>query len=318
MLGNAYSINGLQVKNRIVMPAVYIGNRFYDKKFQQFYIARAKGETGMIIVPVPTLNGVADVCKKEFMETSRQFVGECHLYGCKLVAQIYSGEGDKVNAFQTQELEQIPDDLALAASKIKEAGYDGLEIHGAHHALFMALLSPCLNQRTDQFGGDFEGRTRLAIQTVQKVRQAVGDKYPVFYRFSGTEFCDSGVDVDMSVRFAKLLEQNGADCLDVSAGGTRCSPKNSECPELSKPEGCFRYIFSAVKKAVNVPVIGAGNIYSNKTAEQILTEGSADLIGVGRAQIASPEWSRRMLEEKETDRTCLENWYRQLPNWKEK
>ncbi|WP_242939709.1 NADH:flavin oxidoreductase [[Clostridium] polysaccharolyticum] len=308
-------VNAMKVKNRIVMPAVYIGNKFYHEKFQNFYISRAAKDVGMIIVPIPTMNGVADLCCEEFIQTSKRFVAKCHQYDCKLIAQIFSGVGEMVNEFTKEELEQISQDLILSAKKVKEAGYDGIEIHGAHHALFMSLLSPKANLRTDEFGGKFENRVKLALRTVKGIREVIGKEYPLMFRFSGTEFCEGGVDIKMSIRYAKLLQEEGVDCIDVSAGGSICSPKNSECPDQTKEEGCFSDIFSAIKKEVSVPVIGSGKIITKKTADKILEAGEADFVGVGRPLVASADWARRMLKGNDGDKSCIETWYEQLPKW---
>lgn len=315
LLDTSFLVNKkLQLKNRLVMLPMYIGLDLYDEKFQEFYIKRAMGGVSLVIVPIPTMGGIIDLCKPQFVPTSLRFIEECHKYGCKVIAQIFSGPGEQVNCMSIEELESITKDLTMAALKVKEAGYDGIEIHGAHHSLFMSLFSPLINQRNDEYGGSFENRTRLQLQTMKEIRLAVGESFPIFIRFSGSELVEGGVDLDSSSKYAKLLEQSGVDCLDISAGGTDSSKKNSECPDSSEKEGCFAYIFSSIKQAVDIPVIGAGNIIQRETADSILTEKKADLIGIGRPLIAQADWANIMLNHLDSEKKGLDKWYENLPN----
>jgi 2,4-dienoyl-CoA reductase-like NADH-dependent reductase (Old Yellow Enzyme family) len=183
----------------------------------------------------------------------------------------------------------LPGEFARAAQTLYGLGYDGVEIHGAHHSLFMSLVSPLINQRTDRYGGTEENRFRLPLATVAAMRHAVAD-FAVFYRFSAVDFVTGGFDVDTAVRFAVALEGAGAACIDVSAGGTVLSPQYSDAPLEAAGEGCFAEYSAAIKRHVGIPVIVAGRINSRATAELIILGGKADMVAIGRLLVSDAGW----------------------------
>src|SRR6188768_1570023 len=192
-----------------------------------------------------------------------------HGYDCKVVPQLFSGVGELVNDFGWEQLEVLPREFSQAARTLRQLGYDGVDIHGAHHSLFMSLVSPVINRRTDEFGGSEENRFRLPLATVRAMRLAAND-LPVFYRFSAVDFVAGGFDIDAAIRFAVALEGAGAACIDVSAGGTLLSPQYSDAPLDAAGEACFAEYSATIKKHVQIPVVVAGRINSRATAEQII------------------------------------------------
>src|SRR3954470_3812446 len=115
------------------------------------------------MVPIPTHGGLSDLEKPSFGDSSRKFIEMMHGHGCKAVPQLFSGVGEQVNRFSVQQLEVLPAEFARAAQTLHALGYDGVEIHGAHHSLFMSLVSPLINERTDHYGGNEENRFRLPL-----------------------------------------------------------------------------------------------------------------------------------------------------------
>jgi 2,4-dienoyl-CoA reductase (NADPH2) len=213
--------------------------------------------------------------------------------------QVFSGSGT-VDEIPAPQLAAIPGKFARAATGLREAGFDALDIHGAHHALFMRLLSPFQNHRKDEYGGSLENRWRVQLDSVRAVRAAVGEDFPILYRFSATDFLPRGVGLALTVPFAKALQAAGVDCLDVSAG-TADSPPHSSHPDEHQPDGCFADLAAAIRVAVEIPVIAVGKIATGSVAEAILREEKADLVALGRPLIADPDWPHKVAEGREDE-----------------
>lgn len=289
-LFESVQINGaLRLKSRVILAPLYYEWEFGSRAFMKFFESRAKGGVALAMVPVPTHGGLGDLEKPSFAEKSRAFIAMMHGYGCKVVPQLFSGVGEEVNDFSAQQLEVLPPEFARAAQTLSSLGYDGVEIHGAHHSLFMSLVSPLINKRTDHFGGSEENRFRLPLATVGAMRLAASD-FPVFYRFSADDYVAGGFGVDAAIRFAKALEDAGAACIDVSAGGTVLSPQYSDAPLEAAGEACFASYSAAIKRHVGIPVVVAGRINSKATAEQIVEQGMADVVAIGRLLVTNAGW----------------------------
>jgi 2,4-dienoyl-CoA reductase-like NADH-dependent reductase (Old Yellow Enzyme family) len=310
ILFSKYNINGkLELKNRIAMAPFYIGQKYNSGEFENFYLRRAEGGAGLLIIPIPTFGGFEDLCSDEFIDRWSRFVGKCHSYGCKVIPQVFSGPGEKTNEMSVHELELIPGKFAKASSCIQKTGFDGIEIHGAHHSLFMHLLSPVLNKRKDEYGGSFKNKSDLQIMTVKKIRESAGEEFPVLFRFSATEFIQEGTDLSITRPYAGLLEKAGVDCIHVSAGGTAASPKYSDCPDDKNPEGCFSEFSREIKSEVSIPVMVAGRIASLQTAEMILNGKKADIVSLGRALVADPDWPKKVFDGNEQSVIQMDKWY---------
>jgi NADPH-dependent 2,4-dienoyl-CoA reductase/sulfur reductase-like enzyme len=204
-----------------------------------------------------------------------------------------------------------------AADRAKRAGYDAVEVHGAHGYLLHQFLSPASNLRTDEYGGSPENRMRFTLEVIRSVRQAVGPDYPVLYRLS----TEGGYGLEDSVAFATQWAEAGVDALNVSIGGT--APITLLPPEtspMSIPQGYLADYVHAVKKAVSIPVIAVGEIREPAVAESILAQGKADYVALARALMSDPNWVAKASQGREGDilkciscdecRFCL---YRGLP-----
>jgi 2,4-dienoyl-CoA reductase-like NADH-dependent reductase (Old Yellow Enzyme family) len=164
----------------------------------------------------------------------------------------------------------------------------------------MRLLSPLQNHRTDAYGGAPENRWRVQVETVEAIRAAVGEDFPILFRFSATDFVSGGVDLDLTAPYAQALEDAGVDCMDVSAG-TLDSPAGSNHPGKSQPFGCFAELAGAIRAVVGVQVIAVGKIATRDVAELILQTRQADLVALGRPLIADPNWPKKLLEERDDE-----------------
>ena len=189
-----------------------------------------------------------------------------------------------------EQIKELISDFARAAGRAKTAGYDGVEIHSAHGYLLNQFYSPLTNKRNDEYSGStMEGRLRLHIEIIRAVREVVGPDYPVALRLGGCDYREGGSTLEDSVAAARLLEMNGIDLLDISGGlnGYRI-PGNGE-------QGYFAPMSELIKREVSIPVLLTGGIVDAETAEKLLEEKKADLIGVGRALLKDSEWARKSL-----------------------
>jgi len=290
MVFDSFSVTpALNLKNRIVLAPLYLAWDGRSDEFRAFYVRRAQGGVGLLIAPQSTPGGIDDWTDADLGKGFRPLIDECHAAGVKIALQVFSGHG-AVDDLSAEELISIPERFARAAEGVQAAGFDALDIHGAHHSLFMRLLSPFQNHRTDQYGSSPENRWRVQIDTVKAVRKAVSADFPILFRFSATDFVDGGVDLSLTIPYAQALVETGVDCLDVSAG-TADSPKSTNShPNASKPLGCFADLAEVIRKAVDVPVITVGKIATCEIAESILQAGKANLVALGRPLIADPDW----------------------------
>lgn len=174
--------------------------------------------------------------------------------------------------------------FAAAARRAEKAGFDFVEIHGAHGYLLHQFLSPLANQRTDNYGGSFENRTRLAIEVTEAVRAAFPAHLPVFVRLSATDWAEDGWTADETVELAKLLKARGVDLIDVSTGGLIPNAKIPVAPG-------FQVQFAErVRKEAGIPSAAVGLITDPAQAEAIVAEGKADMVLVARAALHDAYW----------------------------
>jgi 2,4-dienoyl-CoA reductase-like NADH-dependent reductase (Old Yellow Enzyme family) len=300
MLFDPLTINGkLELNNRIVLAPLWLVWDGRSDEFRAFYVRRAAGGAGLVIAPQSTPNGMDDWADPGFGAAFRPLIEGCHAAGAKIALQTFSGS-EAADELSTGQLATISERFARAAVDARETGFDALDIHGAHHSLFTRLLSPFQNHRTDEYGGPPENRWRVQIETVKAIRTAVGEGFPILFRFSATDFVPGGVDLALTVPYAQALEVAGVDCLDVSAG-TSDSPPLSSHPDAAQPMGCFADLAAAIRAGVDVPVIAVGKIGTRKIAECILQEGKADLVALGRPLIADPDWPRKLAEGRDEE-----------------
>ncbi len=203
-----------------------------------------------------------------------------------------------------EDIKQVVHAFAEAARRIKDAGFDAVEIHGAHGYLIGQFLSPLANRRTDEYGGSPERRARFACEVIEATKERVGDDFPVLFRFSGSDFLPGGISIEESKEQAPLFIEAGADALDVSA-----SERNSTqwlYPSFLFPQGPLVFLAAEIKKVVSVPVITVGKIIDPRFADQVVAQGKADFVALGRALLADPQWANKARGNRfEEIRSCI-------------
>jgi len=203
-----------------------------------------------------------------------------------------------------EDIKRIVQGFADAAWRVKEAGFDAVEIHGGHGYLISQFLSPLVNRRTDEYGGSPEKRARFACEVIEAVRKKVGPDFPVLFRFSGSDFMPGGISIDDSKKQAPMFVEAGADALDISA--SEQASVDWQYPSFLFPQGPLVFLAEEIKKVVNVPVIAVGKINDPLFADEILNAGKADFVALGRALLADPQWPNKAREGRFDDiRPCI-------------
>ena len=314
------TINSLTLRNRIVKaPCDTAGaiDGAPDEKMAEHYRQRSRG-TGLVIVEHEWIlpEGMAHAKQlsmgdDRLIDAYRVLTDAVHGEGAAVFAQLsHAGARSRDSgldaiapseetvwsqchprAMDSEDIRRVIDGFARAAVRAKEAGFDGVQIHSAHGYLLNQFYSPLTNRRTDAYtGSTMEGRTKLHCDVLHAVREAVGGDYPVAIRFGACDFMDGGSSADEIPQAAKSFEAAGADLIDISGGLS-----GFIIPGRTEP-GFFKDLSMAAGSAVSVPVVLTGGVTTGEQLEQLLEEGAADLIGIGRALLSDPDWSVKALE----------------------
>jgi len=333
-------IRSLEVKNRVVMAPMAPGlfdHEFVTDRVKHFYRARAEVGVGMIITGSSSFvrpprskthsalwdSGMYD---DKFIDGWKELVSEIHQYDVKIgmqlnhvgrqvPAELYGEQPISSSALpcpvnkteprqlSLQEIEKIIDLFVEASRRCKEAGFDFVEIHGAHGYLGTQFLSPYMNKRTDKYGGNVEGRTRFIREIIQKIKTLLGKEFILGVRINGQDNIEGGATLEDAKEISLHLQKAGADFLHVSATVYGGYPPIAP---MSEPPGCFVALAEQIKRVVSIPVITVGKIDTPQLAEEIVTKNQADLIAIGRPLLADPEWPKKASSGRpETIRKCI-------------
>lgn len=203
-----------------------------------------------------------------------------------------------------EEIQDIVHAFGDAALRAKQAGFELVEIHGAHGYLLTNFFSPTTNHRTDLYGGSLGNRMRIYVEIVRDVRKKVGPDFPVTIRLSGTDYEPDGFPIEDTIELAKVLEKEGIDAFHIS-GGDHHTMIHQVSPMAI--DVCHNvWAAEAIKKVVHVPVIASGSITLPEYAEEIIASGKGDFVGLGRPLWADPEWPLKAMEDRPEDiRPCI-------------
>jgi 2,4-dienoyl-CoA reductase-like NADH-dependent reductase (Old Yellow Enzyme family)/thioredoxin reductase len=334
---SAGRIGGVTLKNRILMAPMEKNLALPTGAVTQRYVdyckARAAGGAALILLESMYVHpagknhryqlGLHD---DELVPGYLRLVEACHRHGALVGAELqFAGRetssavtgtqpvapsavpctaltgGDVPRPLSIQEIRKLIVAFAAAARRAVAAGFDVIEIHGAHGYLVGQFLSPYANRRDDEYGGDFERRLRFPLEVIAAVREAVGPAVPLLYRLSADEHVDGGLTLAEVCRIAPRLEAAGIDLIDVSAGIYESAPWIVQPMEMV--QGCLAPLAREIRRCVGIPVSVAGRITDAGVAEHILDSGDADFVTLGRALHADPEMPRKSAEGRE-DEIC--------------
>ncbi|MDD4996573.1 MAG: FAD-dependent oxidoreductase [Syntrophales bacterium] len=309
-------IGKMELRNRIVMLPMTTGYCEADEtvgdRFIDFFAERAKGGAGLIIIPFspiaagsPVEPGMFD---DRFVPGVKKLTAAIRAHGAKSACQLITsyhvifrdnlpevvGPSAILNqilrvaprAITTDEIRFIVAEYGKAARRVREGGFDAVEILVGGGYLLNRFLSPVGNQRDDEYGGSLENRMRILLEILASMKRAVGDDFPIGVRLNVEEQMPGGHTLKESKIVARALEKAGVRLINCYTGWHE-SPIPTVAPSL--PKGAFAHLAEAIRGAVSIPVIAANRINDPFIAEKILAAGQADLIGMGRALLADPE-----------------------------
>lgn len=193
------------------------------------------------------------------------------------------------SAATEEDLRKVVADFATATARADAAGFDAIELHAAHGYLLFQFLSPLSNRRTDGYGGDLSGRSRLLLEVVDAVREVWPVTKPLLVRISATEWTEGGFDVSQATEVAALLAEHGVDLVDVSSGGNVVA-------KIPSAPG-YQVGLAAAVRTAGLPVSAVGQITDPAQAQAILDAGHADVISLGRVALREPSWPQRAAAE---------------------
>jgi len=312
-------IGSMTAKNRLMMPSMSINfgvddNGYVTDQLTGYFIARARGGAGMMLVggggvsPAGLeLPGLPALWDDGCIPALEKMVAAIKPYDTRFGVQLMHGGRQSYHDKKVAPspipapavVKGIPRELTVediqatiasfgdAARRCYLAGFDYIEVHGAHGYLVNQFLSLNANRREDEYGGSFENRTRFLLELLHDIKAKTAPDFPVGIRINGDDYIEGGWTLEDALRLAPILEENGTDYLHVSAGvyGSR----QLTIPSMYVPHGCFIHLAEAVKKVVAIPVVGVGRIKSAELADRMIKEGKADAIAMGRSLLADPE-----------------------------
>ena len=332
-------IGPVTARNRIVFSA-HLTNYARDGKptdqHAAYYEARAAGGAGLIITEEHSTHPTDWPYEKlihgfhrDVIPGYRKITSAVHKHGVPIFAQINHNGGQASSMFSRlpvwaaspvadplfrevakgithAEIEEVIAGYALVAGHCAEGGFDGIELQCSHSSIVRGFLSPATNFRTDEYGGSLENRARILLEIVAAVRRAIGPTMALGVRLCGDELIEGGTTIDEAVAVAKLVEACGqVDYINTSIGVATASLFMIEA-SMHIPPGYAMFIPSAIRKAVDLPVVGVGRFKDPLQAERALAEGQCDLVGVVRGQIADPDFAAKSRAGATDDiRLCL-------------
>lgn len=301
MLNEKIRVGNLVLNNRLVMPPMATEKSdggLISHDLVDHYEKRA-GEIGLIIVEHSYVSKDGRVSKNQLAMDGTNGIGDLKRItkaihkrdNTKVFIQLNHGGKDMGvdDYLSISEMKRIRDDFKRASGLAREASFDGIEIHGCHGYLLNKFYSPLTNKRTDIYGGDLYGRLGYIFEIIDDIRKEVGRDYPIAIRFGPRDFMENGASLEDEIGASLEFEKRGIDLLDISGG------LNGPGIKGRYDEGYFLDISKAIKEVVSIPIILTGGIRTRKKCEEILENGGADLIGIGRPILKDPSYISKIL-----------------------
>ncbi len=320
------------LKNRVLMGSMHTNLEEAKNGLQRaatFYAERAKGQVGLIVTGGISPNvegsvwmGAAKMTTLEEMEAHKIIPEAVHKEGGKICMQLlhsgrYAYHNKSVGPsavrapiapftpreLSSEEVEQTIEDYAYASELAQMAGYDGVEIMGSEGYLINQFIAKRTNRRTDEWGGSYENRIKLAVQTVRRTRERVGENFIIIYRLSMLDLVEGGSTWEEVVQLAKEIEKAGATIINTGIGW-----HEARVPTIGTvvPKGGFAWVTKRMMGEVNIPLIATNRINMPDVAEQILVDGCADMVSMARPFLADENLVLKAMEDRAHEiNTCI-------------
>lgn len=316
-------IKDLEIKNRIVLPPMVCfkfgdSNGFVSKKNINHYEAIAKGGTGLIIVEATCVSESGrlsaeqlGIWSDDYIDGLSKIAQVCHKHGAKVIIQLhhaglrtpksvneytitssdYNNDDISARAMTKDELHALQEDFINAAVRAEKAGFDGIELHGAHSYLMTQFFSTKINNRTDEYGGNFDNRLRFTTEIFEGIKQKVNESFIVGIRMG----CNEN-DLKTSIDIAKKFEILGMDYIHISTGFDS-TPINEEIPE-EFPGNWIVYGATKIREHLTIPVIAVNSIKTPEDANYLISNNLVDFVAIGKAQLADYNFTNHVKEGK--------------------
>lgn len=335
------TVGRISLRNRIVRSATWEGmcddRGAPTERLVRLYEMLAEGGVGLILTgyayvlregkQTPGKMGMDDDARIPLL---KELTGRVRAKGGKIAAQLVHAGGqasrrvsgcppvgpsavslphypEEPRPLSVEGIGRIVEAFARAAARAKEAGFDGVQLHGAHGYLLGQFLSPLTNRRRDDYGGTLANRARFAVEVLAAVKKAVGGEYPVWIKMNGEDFLDGGLTLRESSEAARILERAGIDAIEVSGGTPGSGERTSARTRIDSPEkeAYHRGQARAVKEGVRVPVGLVGGLRSSVLLEEIVRSGEADFVSMARPFIREPGLVRRWTSGDTARAACI-------------
>lgn len=312
-ISSPFKYKKLNLKNRIVLApmcqyCVENNDGIPTEWHHMHYVSRSIGGTGLIMFEMTSIskngrstNKDLGIWSDDHIDSFSKIVKNCKIYGASVCLQIsHAGrkaqdtdfpvssspvkfpgkEYNKPRELTKDEIKILVEDYANAARRGIQAGFDAIELHGAHGYLIHQFHSPFMNKRSDEYGENLE---RFGVEVIRAVKKELLDDIPLIMRVSAVEYSDGGYDLEHIIKICEKYKQSGVDLFSISSGGEGEFPKGYPAHQVP--------FAREIKKRLNVPVIVAGGLNDPNLADAIVRNGETDLVAVGRGMLTNPYWT---------------------------
>jgi 2,4-dienoyl-CoA reductase-like NADH-dependent reductase (Old Yellow Enzyme family) len=311
---------------------------------KKLYAALAEGEVGLIVtaatlvkasaykksIPAESESYPLAIDEDRYIEDWKEIVDQVHEKGSKIAMQIvHPGRQESPKIIGTapiapsavpvtntsitpremtmEEIGEMVEYFAQSIRRVKEAGFDAVQLHGGHGYLISNFISPYANVRKDDYGGNTENRARFITDIVKRARDMVGPDYPIMIKMNCDDFIPGGLEKEEALRVARVIAQAGIDCIEVTGGTNSDSPLNIAAMGINKEEkeAYFKSYAEALKQQIVIPIMLVGGLRTLRVMEKIISEGIADFISMCRPLIREPGLIKRWKEGDPEKAKCI-------------
>lgn len=324
-LFNPIKLKGMELKNRVIFPAMgsgFLKNGHVTESFIDYHVARALGgnalnitEAAAVHAPSAPRDFLMRICDDACNPGLEKFTDAIHKAGGKACVQLWQGGvaavagdptamcivpsetnlgGMMVPGATVETIKEVVEAFGEAAKRAVDTGFDCVEFHAAHGYSPHSFLSAAINKRTDEYGGSLENRARYSLECIAAIRKNIPDEMPLLMRIvAQDDYLENGLTIDDIIAFCKMAKEAGADVLDVSRGNAHSAGIKFEVPSIDLPRGFNVENAARIRKETGMLTIAVGRINSPDQAEEIIASDKADMVVIGRGQIADPEFCNK-------------------------